>query len=229
MKLLIDNANIEQIKKMYEYYPLDGVTCNPTILLKEGKNPYELLREVREFIGKDAELHVQVISLVAEKMIEEGHKIQKELGKNTYVKIPVTPEGLKAIAHLAKEGANVTGTAIYNQMQGFLAGKAGAKYVAPYVNRIDNLGYNGIAVAKQIHTMLKQANLETEILAASFKNSHQVLELCEFGAGASTISPDVIEGLIKSQTITSAVQVFVEDFEKLCGSNATMLTCDDKK
>ncbi|MDQ0362740.1 fructose-6-phosphate aldolase [Breznakia pachnodae] len=225
MKLLIDNANIEEIKRVYEFYPIDGVTCNPTILLKEGKNPYKLLKEIREFIGEEAQLHVQVISSEAEGMIEEGHKIQEILGKNTYIKIPVIPEGLKAIKHLASEGANVTGTAIYNQMQGYLAGKAGAKYVAPYVNRIDNLGYNGIVVTKQIHDMLKKANLETEVIAASFKNSHQVLELCEYGVGVSTVAPDVIEGFIKSDTITTAVDVFVNDFEKLCGENATMLTC----
>ena len=228
MKLLIDSANIEEIKKIYEFYPIDGVTCNPTILLKEGEDPYKLLKEIRTFIGKEAQLHVQVVSLNADEMVKEGHKIQELLGKNTYIKVPVIPEGLKAIRQLAQEGANVTGTAIYNQMQGFLAGKAGAKYVAPYVNRIDNLGYNGISVTKQIHAMLKRAGLETEILAASFKNSHQVLELCEYGAGAATIAFDVMNTLIKSDVITSAVTAFVEDFEKLCGNEATMLTCNKK-
>ncbi len=227
MKLLIDNANLEEIKEIYAYYPVDGVTCNPTILLKENKNPYSLLKEIRNFIGDDAELHVQVISLKAEEMIEEGHRIQKELGKNTYIKIPVIPEGLKAIKHLASEGANVTGTAIYTQMQGYLAAKAGAKYVAPYVNRMDNLGYNGIDITKQIHTMIQEANLDAGILAASFKNSHQVIELCKFGVKASTLSPDTIKGLIKSQTITSAVEAFVNDFETLCGKGSTMSSCDE--
>ncbi|OCN05943.1 fructose-6-phosphate aldolase [Erysipelotrichaceae bacterium MTC7] len=224
MKLLIDNANLGEIKRIYEFYPIDGVTCNPTILRKEGKNPYKLLKAIRAFIGEDAQLHVQVIGMDAITMIEEGHQIQKELGANTYIKIPVTPEGLKAIKHLASEGANVTGTAVYNQMQGFLAGKAGAKYVAPYVNRIDNLGYDGITVAKQIHDMLKQANLETNILAASFKNSFQVLDLCEYGVGAATVAPDVIDGFIKSDVITSAVDAFTKDFEALCGEDTNMLT-----
>ncbi|MDF9825280.1 TalC/MipB family fructose-6-phosphate aldolase [Breznakia sp. PF5-3] len=227
MKLLIDNANIEDIKRIYEYYPMDGVTCNPTILLKEGKNPYKILKEIREFIGSDAQLHVQVISLVAEEMVKEAHQIQKILGKHTFIKIPVIPEGLKAIKQLASEGVNVTGTAVYSPMQGYLAGKAGAKYVAPYVNRIDNLGYNGIAVAKQIHDMLKDTNIDCEVIAASFKNAQQVIELCEYGVGASTISADVVEGLIKNDTINAAVDVFVKDFETLCGTHATMLTCLD--
>ena len=223
MKLIVDHADIEQIKKMYEFYPVEGVTTNPSILKKAGRNPYEVLKEIREFIGKDADLHVQVVSTKAEDMVEEAHHILAELGSNTFIKVPVLPEGLKAIRILSNEGVNVTGTAIYNQMQGFLAGKAGAKYVAPYVNRIDNLGSNGIQVAKDIHDMLKKAGLETEILAASFKNSQQVLELAKYGVGASTVAPDVIEGLIKVDAASLAVDVFNKDFEDLCGEGVTML------
>ena len=223
MKILVDNADLKEIKKSYEVYPVDGVTCNPTILKKTGRNPFEVLKEIRAFIGKDADLHVQVISAKAEDMVVEAHKIQEVLGENTFIKVPVIPEGLKAIRLLAKEGANVTGTAIYNQMQGYLAGKAGAAYVAPYVNRIDNLGSNGIQVAKDIHDMLKKAGLKTELLAASFKNSQQVLELAKYGLGASTIAPDVIEGLIKVDAARIAVDVFTKDFEALCGEDSTML------
>ena len=151
MKILVDHADINAIKKIYEFFPVDGVTTNPSILKKAGKNPYDVLLEIRQFIGKDADLHAQVISKKAEDMVTEAHKMLEILGANTFIKVPVVPEGLKAIKILAGEGVNVTGTAIYNQMQGFLAGKAGAKYVAPYVNRIDNLGSNGVQVAKDIH------------------------------------------------------------------------------
>ena len=222
MKILVDHANINAIKKMYEYYPVDGVTTNPSILKKAGKNPYDVLLEIREFIGKDADLHAQVISRKAEDMVTEAHKMLEILGANTFIKVPVVPEGLKAIKILATEGVSVTGTAIYNQMQGFLAGKAGAKYVAPYVNRIDNLGANGIQVAKDIHDMLKKAGLATQVLAASFKNSHQVQELAAYGVEASTVAPDVIEGLIKVDAARCAVDVFISDFEDLCGAGKTM-------
>ena len=222
MKILVDHADINAIKKIYEFFPVDGVTTNPSILKKAGKNPYDVLLEIRQFIGKDADLHAQVISKKAEDMVTEAHKMLEILGANTFIKVPVVPEGLKAIKILAGEGVNVTGTAIYNQMQGFLAGKAGAKYVAPYVNRIGNLGSNGVQVAKDIHDMLKKAGLETEILAASFKNSQQVLELAKYGAGASTIAPDVIEGLIKVDAARCAVDVFIKDFEDLCGEGKTM-------
>lgn len=227
MKLLIDDANIEKIKKIYEYYAIDGVTTNPSILAKNGKNPFETLKEIREFIGKDAELHVQVVSNTAEKMIEEGHRIVKELGENTYVKIPTVPEGLKAMKQLSKEGYKITATAIYTPIQAYLAAKAGADYTAPYVNRIDNLGTNGIEVTRKIHDIFKNNGFKTEILAASFKNSLQVLELCEYGVGAATVAPEIIDGFINNTTnVSAAVQDFTNDFEKLCGEGKTMLDCE---
>lgn len=225
MKLIIDDANLEKIKDLYEFYPIDGVTTNPSILAKSDKQPFETLKAIREFIGADAELHVQVIPLDAEGMVADAHKIQEVLGKNTYVKIPTTKEGLKAMKILSKEGANITATAIYTAMQAYLAGKAGAHYAAPYVNRIDNLGANGINTAKSIHDIFKNNGLKTEVLAASFKNSQQVLELCEYGIGASTIAPDVIEGLVTNDCVTVAVANFTKDFEGLCGAGVNMTTC----
>lgn len=225
MKLIIDYANLDKIKDIYAYYPVDRVTTNPSIISKEGKNPYEVLKVIREFIGEESELHVQVVSTKSEDMIKEAHKIQDELGKNTYIKVPVTREGLKTIKALAKEGVNITATAIYTSMQAYLAGKAGAHYAAPYVNRIDNLGADGIQTAKDIHDIFKKNGLKTEVLAASFKNSQQVLELAKYGIGAATVAPDVIEGLIKLDVVTSAVEAFTKDFEKLCGQGKTMLNC----
>lgn len=225
MKFIIDDANIEKIKEIYRFYPVDGVTTNPSILAKNGRQPYETLREIRAFIGADAQLHVQVTAATAEGMLEDAHRIQMELGKNTYIKVPTTPEGLRAMKLLSAEGAYITATAIYTQMQAFLAGKAGAHYAAPYVNRIDNLGANGVRTAKDIHDIFKKNGLKTEVLAASFKNSQQVLELCEYGIGASTISPDVIEGLIKNDSVTMAVAAFTKDFERLCGEGKTMKDC----
>lgn len=225
MKILIDDANMEKIRELYNYYPVDGVTTNPSILAKGGRNPYEALKEIREFIGKDADLHAQVISRKAEDMVTEGHKILAELGENTYIKIPAVPEGLKAIRILSGEGHRVTATAIYTPMQAFLAGKAGADYAAPYINRIDNLGADGIGAAQAIHDIFKKYGWKTEVLAASFKNSQQVLELCKYGIGAATIGADVMEGLISNASVTSAVEAFIMDFEGLCGKGKTMLDC----
>ena len=225
MKLIIDDAHIDQIRKIYEYYPVDGVTTNPTSLAKSGRQPYEVLREIREFIGDEAELHVQVTARAAEGMVEDAHKILKELGKNTFVKIPSVPEGFKAMMALHGEGVKLTATAIYTPMQAFLAAKAGADYAAPYINRIDNMGYNGIKVARDIHDIFRNNGFKTEVLAASFKNSQQLLELCEYGVGASTVSPEVIFNLVKNEAITSAIDDFIADFEGLVGEGKTMKDC----
>lgn len=225
MKLIIDDANIEKIKKIYEYYPIDGVTTNPTILAKSGREPYKVLKEIREFIGAEAQLHVQVVAKTAEGMIEDANRIVSELGQNTYVKIPAVPEGFKAMKELKREGVLLTATAIYTPMQALLAAKCGADYAAPYVNRIDNMGYNGIQVAKEIHSIFKINGFQTEVLAASFKNSQQVLELCEFGIGAITASTDVIDGLVKNAAVDAAVDAFTVDFEKLTGVGKTMSNC----
>ncbi len=225
MKFIIDDANVEAIKNLYEFFPVEGVTTNPSILAKAKKRPYEVLGEIREIIGADADLHVQVVSKKAEDMVREAKVICEKLGQNTYVKVPTTREGLKAMKALSKEGIKITATAIYTPMQAYLAGKAGADYAAPYVNRIDNLGANGVEAAKKIHDIFKNNGLKTEVLAASFKNSQQVLELCEYGIGAATIAPDVIEGLIKNASVTSAVEAFTSDFEGLCGEGKTMENC----
>lgn len=225
MKFIIDDANVEAIKNLYEYFPVEGVTTNPSILAKSRRSPYEVLKEIREFIGKDADLHVQVVSKNAADMVTEAVEIQERLGENTFIKVPTTREGLKAMKLLSAKDVKITATAIYTPMQAFLAAKAGAAYAAPYVNRIDNLGADGIETVKKIHDIFQKNGLKTEVLAASFKNSQQVLELCAYGIGAATIAPDVIEGLIRNDAVTSAVDVFTKDFERLCGEGKTMRDC----
>ena len=216
MKFIIDDADVEAIKNLYEYFPVEGVTTNPSILAKSKRPPYEVLGEIREFIGKDADLHVQVVSKSAEDMVTEAKEMQKRLGENTYIKVPTTREGLKAMKLLSAKGVKITATAIYTPMQAFLAA---------YVNRIDNLGADGIETVKKIHDIFQNNGLKTEVLAASFKNSQQVLELCAYGIGAATIAPDVIEGLIKNDAVTAAVGAFTKDFEGLCGEGKTMKDC----
>lgn len=227
MTLLIDDADIERIKAIYNYYPIDGVTTNPSILAKYGKPPYEALLAIREFIGNKAELHAQVVSTTAEDMVKEGRKIERILGNNTYIKIPTIPEGLKAMQILRSEGYHVTATGIYTPMQAYLAAKAGAEYAAPYVNRIDNLGNDGVQTTKKMQDIYVRNGLSTKILAAGFKNSQQVQELCEYGVSCITVASDVIENLIKNANITAAVNDFVADFESLCGKGKTMLDCEE--
>lgn len=225
MKLCIDHADISKIRHIYEFYPVDGVSTNPSILAKTGRPPYEVLKEIRAFIGADAELFVQAVSARAETMTEEAHRIIRELGDTTLVKIPCTPEGFKAMKQLKKEGIRFIGTAVYTVMQGYLAAKCGAEYVAPYVNRIDNMGFDGIQVAKDIHDVIRGSGFDSGLLAASFKNSQQVLELTKYGVKAVTAAPDVIEGLVKNAAVDAAIGQFTADFYGLAGEGRTMADC----
>lgn len=223
MKLIVDHADLDQIKEMFEYFPVSGVTTNPTIITRTGKDPYEVLKSIREFIGADAELHAQVISSDAEGMMAEAKVMRETVGGNFYVKIPTTKEGLKAIKNLKKEGFKVTATAVYTSIQAYLAAEAGADYVAPYLNRIDNLGYDGIQTACDIHDIFENNGYQTKVLAASFKNTQQVLELAKYGVGAATVAPDVIRNFVNNVAVDSAVDVFVKDFNATYGDGKTML------
>lgn len=226
MKLCIDDANIEKIKRIYEYYPVDGVSTNPSILAKYKREPYGLLREIRDIIGAEGELFVQATDTCAEGMVRESHRIVKELGETTLIKIPCVEEGFRAMKQLKREGIRFIGTGIYTTMQGFLAAKCGAEYVAPYVNRIDNMGFDGVQVAKDIHDcIVKSGYTHSGLLAASFKNSQQVLELTKYGVKAVTVAPDVIEALTKNAAIDAAVAQFNKDFQGLVGEGNTMENC----
>lgn len=223
MKLLIDDAHIDAIKKVYDYFPVAGVTTNPTILSKIGGNPFDTLKAIRAFIGEDADLHVQAVSRNAEDIVAEAHHIVDILGVNTYVKIPAVPEGFKAMKSLVDTSEIlITATAVYTPMQAFVAGQCGASYAAPYVNRIDNMGFDGIHVAQEIQKIFTANHMEIEVIAASFKNSQQVLELCKCGIGAATLSPEIFAALIKNSAIDSAVEDFISDFETFAGHDKTM-------
>lgn len=221
MKLLIDHADLDSIKELIALFPIDGVTTNPTILAKAWENPKDRLVKIRELIGPDMDLHCQVVASKKEEMMDQARKLVALLGENTYIKVPSSGEGFKAMEELAKEGIKITATGIYSPLQAFLAAKAGAKYLAPYVNRIDNLGYDGLGVTRKIQNILEANDFEAQILAASFKNSNQVLDLVERGAGALTLSPDVFKGLVNDKNVDFAIGNFEEDFAKILDEGQT--------
>lgn len=224
MKILIDDANISEIKRLYDLYPIDGVTTNPAILSKQNKNPYEVLEEIRNFIKED-DLHVQLVSNTYEQMEKEAEIITKRLGKNTNLKIPAYGQGFKAMRELSKKGYKITATAVYTPMQATLSAKSNADFIAPYINRIDNLGYDGIEIAKVMQNILENNEFKTKLLAASFKNSNQVLRLCEYGIDTLTIAPNIIDNLVNNQEIQKAIDAFTNDFYKITGNNKDMSNC----
>ena len=170
MLILIDHANVDSIKKTLEYLPIDGVTTNPTILYREGKEPLEVLHAIKSVLPDGAQLHVQIVSQRADDMVAEARALRGEIGGNLFIKLPVTHEGFAAIPRIVREGMQVTATGIHSSMQGFMAAKAGARYVAPYVNRMDNYGIDGVRVASEIHRTLRTYDLKADVLAALIKN-----------------------------------------------------------
>lgn len=214
MELYIDDANTAEIRRLIDLYPVDGVTTNPTIISRTGRDPVEVLKEIRSILGPDAVIFAQAVPTDAEGIIRDAHALLRLLGEHTVVKIPSIPEGFKAIRLLHREGIATCGTVVYTPMQAYLAAKAGADYVAPYVNRIDNMGFDGTEIVKKMQMILGLHHYETKILAASFKNSQQVLDLCAFGIRAVTCAPAVIDGFVKNAAIDAAVRDFQNDFRK---------------
>ena len=196
MKLILDTANLDDIRYFNTYYPIVGVTTNPTILSREGGDIVKHLHEIRKIIGEEKELHIQVTETEYEAIVKEAKAIVKAFGKNTYVKIPATDVGLRATQTLSQEGYNITVTAVLSAGQALLAANAGAKYVAPYVSRLENICENGVETVAEIQQIFDAAGCDTEILAASFKTAREVLEVALTGAGAATVSADVMKKLL---------------------------------
>lgn len=219
MLILIDDADVQAIADVLTYLPVDGVTTNPTILSSTGRNPVTVLREIREMLPARAQLHVQLVSTTTDGMVNEAKALTTELGNDLYVKIPVTRAGYSAIPQVCALGFNVTATGIHSAMQGFMAAKAGAKYIAPYVNRMDNYGIDGVRVAQDMHKMLRAHDMDADVLAASFKNSEQVLELVRAGIGAITAAPDVLAHLVGNPATDWAIADQNNDFADLVGGS----------
>ncbi|WP_296970452.1 fructose-6-phosphate aldolase [Tepidanaerobacter sp. EBM-38] len=213
MLIFLDTADINSIKKGIEYYPIAGVTTNPTIIARENKDYVELLKDIGGVIGKDKMLHIQVLGTTAENIVKEANFIKDSIGGNIYIKIPVIKEGIKAIKILKKKGFNITATAIFTPQQALVAALAGADFVAPYVNRLDNISGDGVNVIREIKKLFDIYKLNTKILAASFKNVEQVHKSSLEGAHAVTLSLEVLENLLYHPLTDSSIKTFIEDWE----------------
>ena len=222
MRILLDTANLDDIRYFNTYYPIVGVTTNPTILAKEGGDVVALLRDIREIIGEDKELHVQVTETEYEKIVEEAKAIVAFLGRNTFVKIPATDVGLRACATLARAGYGITVTALLTAAQAMLASNAGASYVAPYVSRLENICDDGVGSVSDIAEILASSGSDTEILAASFKTAKEVVDVAVVGAHAATISPSVMKRLTAHTTTDTSIAGFVADWKGAFGDTTLL-------
>jgi len=223
MRLYIDSADVEKIKYLTKYYPIAGVTTNPSIIVKENRPYLELLKEIRAAIGDEKELFVQVIGDTAEEMVEEAKYIRHQLSGKVVMKIPVTEEGIRAIKLLTEENIPTLATTIYTSFQALIAAMAGAQYVAPYVNRMDNLTIDGVKVVSEIAELFKNYQLKTDIIAASFKNVQQVHDVCLAGAQTVTVGPDLIEKFIAFPATEKDVLVFKSEWQNAFGGDKASL------
>lgn len=227
MRILLDTANISDIKYFNEYYPIEGVTTNPTILSKEQGNVIDNILNIRKIIGPEKELHVQVTETSFDRIIREAEALVSTFGKNTFVKIPVTDIGLKVTKHLSERGFGVTVTAVLTAAQGMLASNAGASYVAPYISRSENLCADGIGTVADIAEIFKASGTSTQILAASFKTAKEVLDVAVAGCHAATIGSGIMKMLISHTTTDTSIQGFERDWKAAYGS-ATLLDLLEK-
>lgn len=211
MIYLLDTADIEEIERLIDLYPIDGITTNPTIISKSGLKLKEAVKRIRSLIGNKKMLHVQTISDTAEEMIDEALRLRDLAEGNFYVKIPANPQGIKAIRYLKELGLNVTATAIFTQQQGLIAAKAGADFIAPYVNRLDNISSHGIAVVADLVKLMDIYNLNTKVLAASFKNVDQVYRVSMAGTHAVTISPELFDNIMYHPLVEQSIDKFKQD------------------
>lgn len=222
MQYIIDTGNVEDIKHVNEFYPLDGVTTNPTLVAKEGKEFWALLKEIRRIIGPEKMIHAQTVQTTAELMVEEAKLMKETIGGEFYVKVPMTEEGLKATKMLKELGIGVTMTTIFTPAQALMAAKAGASYVAPYVNRLDNIVGDGVRVVEEIVAEFEMHSLDCKVLAASFKNSEQVHKCALCGCHSVTIAADIFKSLISHPMTDAAIAGFEKDWTAQYGDKTIL-------
>jgi len=219
MEYYIDSANAAVIADLCRFFPVAGVTTNPTIIAREKGDFRQILLDVRAAAGNRL-LHAQVTAETAEEMLREARLFRDLLGDPLAVKIPVTREGLRAISLLKEEGFTVTATAIFSATQAMLAAEAGADYAAPYINRFDTVCGDGVRLVGDIAMLYAQNGYKTKILAASFKNAQQIAEVMEAGAQSVTLAPELFDMMLKHPMTDLAMDAFRRDWAGVYGDAA---------
>lgn len=223
MHYLLDTAHLETIQKTMDVFPIQGVTSNPSITKKEGKiDFFTHFKAIRNLIGHERSLHIQVTSQNCEGMLEDAQAILDKVDHDVYIKIPVTLEGLKAMRILKARGVNVTATAVYTQTQAYLALECGVDYIAPYFNRILNMGEDPQCIIRHVAQMIAKYDYRTLILGASFKSMDQVNDALDAGAQCVTLNVDLLIEAFKLPEIQKAVDDFEQDWESIYGKGTKL-------
>lgn len=210
MKLFIDTANVDEIRKANDMGIICGVTTNPSLIAKEGRLFVEVVKEITSIV--DGPISAEVVSINAEGMIKEAVELAK-LHKNIIIKIPMTDEGLKAVKVLSSENIKTNVTLVFSSGQALLAAKAGATYVSPFVGRLDDIGNDGMKLIKEIVEIFNNFNINTEIIAASIRHPMHVIEAAKLGCHIATVPYKVLLQLTKHPLTDKGIDQFLKDWE----------------
>lgn len=212
MKIFIDTANIDEIKAANEWGIIDGVTTNPTLVAKEGKDFKSMVNQILSIV--DGPISVEVISTESEGMVIEALEMSK-WSKNIVIKIPMIPEGLKAVKILNEKGIKTNVTLVFSVNQALLAAKAGATYVSPFIGRLDDIGHEGMQIIRELVQIYKLYDFKTEIIVASVRHPLHVVESAKIGAHVATIPYSVIEKMFKHPLTDIGLEKFLKDWKKV--------------
>lgn len=212
MKIFLDTANVEHIREANSWGVIDGVTTNPTLIAKEGRNFEEVVKEICEIV--DGPISAEVVSEDAEGMVREARDLTR-IHDNIVIKIPMTPEGLKATKALKREGIKTNVTLVFSSNQALLAAKAGATYVSPFIGRLDDQGQVGMEVIRETVVVFENYDFKTEIIVASVRHPIHVVEAALAGAHIATVPYDVLKKMTKHSLTDVGIRKFLEDYEKI--------------
>lgn len=212
MKFFIDTANIDEIREINDWGVICGVTTNPSLIAKEGRDFKEVIKEITSIV--DGPISAEVISLECDGMVKEAKELVK-IHPNIVVKIPMTKEGLKAVSVLSKENIKTNVTLVFSPSQALLAARAGASYVSPFVGRMDDIGNEGMAIIKDIKEIFENYNISTEIIAASIRHPMHVIEAAKAGSDIATIPYSVFVQMVKHPMTDLGIEKFLKDWEGL--------------
>jgi transaldolase len=212
MKFFIDTANIEEIRKAWDLGVIDGVTTNPSLISKEGKDPIKLLREICAIVN--GPVSAEAVTMTADEMVKEAKSLSK-IHKNIVVKIPMLEEGLKAVKKLSAMGIKTNVTLVFSSSQALLAAKAGATFVSPFVGRLDDISHVGMDIVGDILDIYGNYMFSTEVIVASIRNPLHVVDAARMGAHIATIPYSVIIQLLKHPLTDIGIAKFLKDWEKV--------------
>ena len=212
MKIFLDTANIDEIKEGVSWGIVDGITTNPSLIAKEGRDFETVIKEICELV--DGPVNAEVVGLKADEMVAEGRKL-RELHKNICVKIPMTVDGIKAVKTLSGEGTMTNVTLIFSALQALLAAKAGATFVSPFVGRIDDLATEGMNIIGDIRQIYDNYGYETEIIVASIRNPIHVVDSALYGADIATLPMKILHQMAKHPLTDIGLKQFLTDWESM--------------